>query len=103
MLCCAFQAHAAMYVSTYQEWKESLPEQTRLYVSGVGEGIFWTNLFMGSIGDAPLYCQPERLALGAENYVYILEKELEERTDQDKDVPIEMTLLAGLIKTFPCA
>lgn len=101
-LCVAIPASATLYVSDYEELKVKEPAPTRLYVSGVGEGIFWANTLLGRV-DTPMYCQPERLGLGPANYMDILEKQLERREHKTKDVPIEMVLLEGLMETFPCS
>lgn len=106
MLCGAFQAHAALSAANYKAMKASHPAQAQMYVRGVGEGISWTNTLSIQEGNKPLYCPPPQMALGLDNYLYILDRAIEQiEAGRQQSVPtrsIEAMLLFGLIETFPC-
>jgi hypothetical protein len=98
-------AFAEVPVKDYQKFKNS--ESMQMYVAGVGVGFSWANIFMIDETGKVLYCQPSKLALGTDNYIRILEDEIKryEATagfQKAQETPIEIILLNGLRKTFPC-
>lgn len=107
---------AEMTLSKYKEKRNSQNEVEKsvikIYVGGVGEGFGWANSELQSRKDKPLFCQPQKLALTNENYIRILDDELEiweknitdesERKKFFDKVTIEPLLLQGLKRTFPC-
>ncbi len=78
----------------------------KIYIDGVGAGFSWANAELERTGRPPLYCDPIKMPLQAENYLQILQdyiqknKELIERCGSD--CPVEMLLLHGLIETLSC-
>ncbi len=76
----------------------------RDYIQGVGEGFGWANAELRVKGRPLLYCQPGKLSLGPDNYLDILNRELEEPYVAGLRAPtaIEGILLQGLERTFPC-
>jgi hypothetical protein len=75
------------------------------YVLGVGTGYSWANTELSGTHRKLLYCQPKEFALTEENYLDILEGQVKaERAGGHADlpVPLELLLLKGLERTFPC-
>ena len=81
---------------------------TKLYVKGVSDGIVRANAFIEISGNSPLYCQPEKLALGIESYIGIIDRQIKALSssglppEQLEQTDIGLVLLAGLQATFPC-
>lgn len=78
----------------------------RTYVLGLGEGIRVTNVAVGKNGQR-LFCPPEKLALGQENFLDILNQAIADSsrrmTKSDlASTDISVILLRGMIDTFPC-
>jgi hypothetical protein len=79
----------------------------RIYLTGVGDGIVAANVMTDMKKKTSLFCQPQKLALGIDNYVRILDDAItristkmpQEESDQ---TPIVLMLLRGLEETFPC-
>lgn len=85
-----------------QEYKSMTDENlTKIYISGLGKGIFWANLDANSLLKKKLYCPPGKLALAVDNYMQILNDEIA-RGIYPADTPIEFVLLKGLERVFPC-
>jgi hypothetical protein len=77
----------------------------QFYVFGAGQAYLAVNGKLVAVQHkTPLYCQPDHLALTGDNYVDIVEKQLQRwgvGTLPD-DMSIAPVLLAGLEYTFPC-
>ena len=79
-----------------------------IYVTGLGTGSSWANTAMKRETGKRLYCPPENLSIGPDNYSRILDDEIkrsEERLGFQKiqETPIGAILLRGLTITFPCS
>jgi hypothetical protein len=80
------------------------------YIHGVGVGFFWANSELTVNKHAPLYCQPEKLALNGDNYVEMLDAAVKDyralvaegKTQLPPDPYIELLLLKQLERVFPC-
>ena len=94
----------AISLGKYKEIKrnndQELLEYTSIKVDGIGVGLSWANSI---IEGNPLYCAPNSLSLNRNNYMQILDDEIE-RGDAlyDEDTPIGLVLYMGLANTFPC-
>jgi len=87
---------------SYSEYKNIKNKQYfKDYIGAVGIGYGWSNTFNKGIHQTELYCSPSNLALETSNYLSILRKEIEKESYKE-DASIEMILMFGLIKTFPC-
>jgi hypothetical protein len=96
-----FSANAEVRFGDYYMAKNL--EWFKFYISGVGSGFGWANVQLHARGLPPLYCQPDKLGLNADNLLKILDDYIEQKKDQLKpDLPVEMLLLQGLKETFPC-
>lgn len=79
------------------------------YVRGVGEGIVWMHAYQktkggtASSGGDVFFCPPERMVLNTENYFDLIERGAAEASPETRtSMPVEMLLIFGLVKTFPC-
>lgn len=77
------------------------------YLSGLGSGFSWANARTIYIGRQPLYCQPVKLAVQTDNYIDILNRQINDEAAATTEADlaerfIEQVLLDGLQKTFPC-
>lgn len=101
LLAFAQTTRAEIMLRDYKTLKSS--EQFKIYINGVGIGFSWSNSILERRGAQQLYCQPAKLSLGPENYQNILDNEINDTTNLYKpDTPIELILLLGLVRTFPC-
>jgi hypothetical protein len=80
-----------------ESWFES-------YIMGVGAGFLWANTSLRHEGRMPLYCPPEKRGVSFDQYMAILNRELTlpDMRAVDPRTPIELVLLSGLRRTFPC-
>lgn len=92
-------AHSDVSVGEYKKFKGT--PQMNAYLGGVGNAYSWSNVVLRSRGERPLFCQPEKLALGLENYRDFLDREINEKHVSDSDY-IELLLLLHLRKVFSC-
>ncbi len=102
-----FFSHAeAMTVSVYQSLKEKDREALEFYMEGVGQGVTWTHSMFSTIRNAEVFCLPNKLGLNAQNYIHIVDRTIQfysqEGRPVESDTPIEMLLVFGMEKTFPC-
>jgi hypothetical protein len=73
------------------------------YVYGVGNGMVWANTELIARHGQPLFCAPGTLVLNEENYLALLDSEIQSEKPKVKDdSPVEPVLLAALEKTFVC-
>ena len=94
-------AYSAFLVKDYPRIKND--KYFRLYVAGVGDGIAAANAELSFRKQKNIFCAPTQLVLTIENYANILDQELRDNpTIYTVEFPVEIVLLKGLIKTFPC-
>ncbi len=94
---------AEIRAKDYERVKNS--EEFKAYIYGVGIGISWANTELRVRNQAALYCPPSKLALGPNNYLDILARQMKDVEISKKislDDPLEAILLEGLMRTFPC-
>jgi len=95
---------AEMFLKDYEKLPLSEQENIKIYIYGVGIGISWANVKLK--GPQKLYCDPQHLVMNDDNFLSILEREILYQKKVSplayKEFPIEMYLLQGLIRTFPC-
>ncbi len=78
-------------------------ESFKNYINGVGIGFFWANAYLDGKELPELYCQPENVALRADDYLGTLAAYIEKyRTAYKDDTPLEMLLLRALGERYPC-
>jgi len=110
VLLSAIQLKAEITVKTYKARMAGndlvLIEGTKYYIRGLGEGMEWANT-SPMMAKKRLFCSPPNLGLSEQNFIDILNKEIEvasARYSQKEfdELFIGMLLIAGLEKTFPC-
>ena len=76
------------------------------YIAGLGNGYLWSNIMLDQKGRDKHYCQPEKLTINLQNYLSILDKQIDEISilDIPKEIEpsIEFLLYKGLVELFPC-
>lgn len=93
----------SMGLSNYIENKDN-PELKQFFlthISGVGDGIFWSNAFAESRYGKAFFCSPAKMVLEPQNYVTILNRLIESGYKVETD-SVGFALFIGLVKTFPC-
>jgi hypothetical protein len=106
ILFCAVLPLQALDLKDYLENQKDPMQKVinQAYIHGVGEGFNWVNGGMVSIGRPPLYCQPPKLALTAQNYVDMLDAKIKSQENAaTPETHVEPLLLFALMDTFPCA
>jgi hypothetical protein len=108
---------AGVSVTKYREMMAHQPGSSErasmeVYVRGLGDRISWAQALVAKRLYGPLYCVPNNLALGTENYVDILNRQISQELTRagQSGVPssfveqeyISVVLLRGLLDTFPC-
>lgn len=84
----------------YQTEKQS--EVFKVYINGVGNGYTWVNGLNKQLGQKVLFCLPQNFSADYENYIKIIDRYLEKSRDVRPDMPIEVILLYGMQKSYPC-
>ncbi len=95
----------AFNVKTYKELTKTSVVYVEFYVRGIGEAYGWSSI---QLGDKAYYCPPKKLSLNAQNYMSIIDREIEvlENDSSSKnpsEIPIPLVLFSGLNKSFPCS
>jgi len=98
----AIPSRAEVTMRDYDEVKES--KWFKSYIYGVGVGYRCANADLVVRNHPMLYCSPKKLALDASNYIDILNREIQNSINKYTiNMPVELILLEGLQKTFPCS
>jgi hypothetical protein len=97
-LLAAVPAHAEIDATDYARVKDTKAFAT--YVNGLGKGFEWANTMSGN----KLYCVPDKLRLQQENFLDILDQEMQLLTKSNglKGTYVDPVLLMGLMTTFQC-
>jgi hypothetical protein len=94
-------AHAEVTLKDYALLKGS--ERLKLHLEGVVSGFQQANSELQLRHVKRLYCLPAKTTLQFENYLQILEKEVQDNASfYTPDSSIESALLFGLMKNYPC-
>ncbi len=117
----AFSAHAFGRQISLKEYRQSRSdpgaqgemkgEMMKLYVMGLGDALVAANVYGPGSRSRNFFCPPPELALVVNNYMQILDAQIQREIQRDKlrrsgvltdDLPISLILLHGLKETFPC-
>jgi hypothetical protein len=110
LIVAALEAKADLSVKDYKAGMASRNEDevtmTRIYIRAAGDGIVSANA-QAEINKTPIFCQPNKLALGTENYLSILESTIKMFSAKAPRAKVDemsavLLLLRGLQDTFPC-
>ena len=115
LLILGFLAVSAVNVSadmTVKDYKKSSSGDAvailvmKSYVQGLGDGIGWANI-AATHDKKPMYCAPQRLSLGLENFLDIINRQIDIQAKQLTQAELDDSLLGlmlmlGMVETFPC-
>jgi len=90
-------------VKDYVRYKET--QTFAIYITGVGDGFLWANAELITRKQKPLYCQPGKLTLQADNYLEILDRKMKDHEFVEhipSYFPLARVLLEALQETFLC-
>jgi hypothetical protein len=77
-------------------------DQTETEILGVQNGFIEANAFLaGTRKESPMYCQPEKLSLTADQLVDMLRRAVKDRPELD-DADLASALLSVMQHTFAC-
>jgi hypothetical protein len=74
------------------------------YVTGMGRGNEWANVFLRRKGEAPLFCLPPKMHFDAPIIASLLDQEIRDPSSGvawKPDTPIELIMVV-LTERFPC-
>jgi hypothetical protein len=97
-------ANADVKLSDYRKAKTDGGVQwefMKTYFLGAGNAYGWANS-LPRLVKAPLFCPPAQMILQQQNYLDILDAEIVTRQPMKDDTYIDIFLLLGLQRTFPC-
>jgi|CXWL01.1.fsa_nt_gi hypothetical protein len=94
--------HAGPTLKDYEELKEN--KYFLAHLHGIGVGYSWANTYLSAIRKSPpLYCEPEKVALNADNYFQILDEYIKKQGGiLQQSTSISMLLLYALREALPC-
>jgi hypothetical protein len=102
----ATPAMAAISVKQYMDSKRGGGpdwQTITFYVSGLGHGMMVANTILAVKHQQQLFCSPAMVALEAQNYLDIIDKQLDGLGTRVPDsMDIAIVLEAGIVDTFPC-
>jgi hypothetical protein len=107
-----FNASAHAGDITVAQYKDAMAadEQTakmmKVYVSALGEGLKWSNVFLARQKKAPLYCAPATMGLNGTNYIDALDQQIKVSEELGlpnvNEMPVGLLLVVGLQSMLPC-
>ena len=100
---CRAEISVNQYEGARKHWKRGDVLETQ--VSGMIIGLGWANAELVDRKEIPLYCQPGKLALTAENALDLLDEFLKRpslQSPEARQLPYGTVLLAALQDAFPC-
>ncbi|HBR22283.1 MAG TPA: hypothetical protein DD713_06930 [Nitrospiraceae bacterium] len=100
-------AIAEVAVKDYLAWKkdDNKSDMLNMYVAGLYQGIEWSNSALRTKNKPPLYCPPAKLKLKYENYIDIIDSQIEHLRNNktlEGGHPLGAILISGLMRVFPC-
>lgn len=100
--CCssAFAVSVKDYVKQRDSSDLTQFRQTSIYITGVASGYIWANSQIAQAHGRLLFCQPPPVRADLD-YRQIIDDEIGEPY-VTPDYPVELLLLAGLARKFPC-
>ena len=104
LLLCLFvstQTWSQIQVKDYPDAKSS--DWFKTYIRGVGIGLKFASIRPDRLA---LYCPPLTFTPDADDYIAILDRQIIDETRKPgglrDDTPIELLLLRGLLRKYPC-
>jgi hypothetical protein len=81
--------------------KAAFDRLVKPYLTGVGEGLMWANAQLKAQKSAPFFCDPDEVTLTTDEYLSVVDGETKQPY-VEPDYPIELLLLKGLQRKYPC-
>jgi len=81
--------------------KSAFDRLVKPYLTGVGEGLMWANAQLKAQKSMPFFCDPDEVNLTSADYLKVVDEETRQSYVQP-EYPIELLVLRGLQKKFPC-
>jgi len=81
--------------------KSAFDRLVKPYLTGVGEGLMWANAQLKADKGEPFFCDPDEATLTTADYLQVVDGEAKQPY-VEPDYPIELLLLKGLQRKYPC-
>ena len=106
LLLAASGASAEMTVKQYLADRDAVNKSAfdrlvKPYLHGVGEGLVWANAQLKAQKGTPFFCDPDEVTLTADEYLSVVDSETKQPY-VEPEYPIELLLLKGLQRKYPC-
>lgn len=86
-------------IGQYAQLKDN--DQVKTYITGVGKGVFYADVYLSVFDRKPLLCIPPGVEIGQDIILAAIEKELN-TTNYDPLDPVESIVPMALMVRFPC-
>jgi hypothetical protein len=98
-----FEAHAEVTHADFRHPKNETNHSIHLvFLSGVSSGLLSYNVVLQGNHAEPLFCQPLRLGLTADQDADIMLRWAKAQTKNTDDLPMSLAMLYALEERFPC-
>ena len=98
----AEEANAATFLAVYDAARPEDKAHLRNFVEALQNGVAWANAALKFQKQKPLYCEPEKLALTAEQVIDLIRKEVQARPSSGM-FPWPAVMIRTLQNNFPCS
>ena len=93
---------SASKLNAYQALRKIDQDVFRLYIGAMADGMEWANTAIEVRGQPPLFCTPKSLALNSDNYIKLVDSEIDRTPTYTPDTDVALILLRALQRAFPC-
>jgi hypothetical protein len=100
-----FSANAVVTGEKLINWYENknTKDIALIYINGAGDAMMWTNTYLEVMKKMSIMCIPKKLAQDAEGYYQIFKIQYFRDPVKSSKDPVNLTLLWGMINTYPCS
>jgi hypothetical protein len=96
-------ARAEMTAAQYRQWAHADNNSVyAAYITGTINALGWANGDLVAKKHKPLFCPPEKLAIGNQNVYPLLDAFFANHPGISDDFPIGLAILRSLQSEFPC-
>lgn len=81
--------------------KSAFDRLVRPYLTGVGEGLLWANAQLKAQKSTPFFCDADDVNLTTDEFLSVVDGEAKQPY-AEPEYPIELLMLKGLQRKFPC-
>ncbi len=91
---------------TISEYKQKINNPTlkpliEVYVSGIGQGIFWSSIYNKVNGGSELLCPPKKMAFTGKIVLSVWNNAISENRFKDDDI-VSLSMINEYQRVFPC-